>query len=166
MKFRSMNANRLSFGLKVFCVIPLLMTAANFVIVVKSAVLLKAIHEIDKESMMEVIEQTEGAVSIVCFTYTMRRHFPIKNLLFSLQRSLEDLIRSRVVERITDMSECDDVEALVADQQVHSYKDIDASERINSAMNRIHDPEKKLAELFYQIDKDNSGFLTRCVPLS
>ena len=39
------------------------MTAANFVIVVKSAVLLKAIHEIDKESMMEVIEQTEGAVS-------------------------------------------------------------------------------------------------------
>ena len=49
--------------LKVYSVIPLLMTAANFVIVVKSAVLLKAIHEIDKESMMEVIEQTEGAVS-------------------------------------------------------------------------------------------------------
>ena len=89
-----------------------------------------------------------------------------KELLFCLQRSLEDLIRSRVVERITDMSECDDVEALLADQQVHSYKDIDASERINSAMNRIHDLEKKLEELFNQIDKDNSGFLTRCVPLS
>ena len=41
------------------------MTAINFVIVVKSAVLLKAIHEIDKESMMEVIEQTEGAVSLI-----------------------------------------------------------------------------------------------------
>ena len=47
---------------QVLCVVPLLLTFFNFVIVVKSAVLLKAIHEIDRESMMEVIEQTEGAV--------------------------------------------------------------------------------------------------------
>ena len=85
-----------------------------------------------------------------------------------LQRSLEDLIRSRVLERITDMFECDDEEAGRGDdqnslQQIRSYSDSQAAEITSSAMNRIRDPEKKLAELFYQIDKDNSGFLTRCV---
>ena len=77
------------------------------------------------------------------------------------------------------MSECDDEDedeeegvVEVAEQnsvqQIHPYtqsQDIEASNKtLDSKVPRNYDPEKKLAELFYQIDKDHSGLLTRLVP--
>ena len=65
------------------------------------------------------------------------------------------------MERITDMSECDDEEPDIEDQNavqmIHSCTPIEN----NNSIPRTHFLEKKLAELFFQIDKDNSGFLTR-----
>eukprot|EP01036_Dinobryon_divergens_P030576 gene30576-39844_t len=60
--------------------LPLLLSVLNFALFVPSAVLLKAIHQIDSDAMMEVIEQTEEV------------------------RALEELIRQKLISKLGEYS--------------------------------------------------------------
>ena len=47
--------------LKLLTFLPALLSALNYVLIVRSAALLKAVYEVDRQAVLEVIEQAEGA---------------------------------------------------------------------------------------------------------
>ena len=81
--------------------LPLLLSVLNFALFVPSAVLLKAIHQIDSDAMMEVIEQVG---TLHTYIHNFLNFVNIACLQTEEVRALEELIRQKLISKLGEYS--------------------------------------------------------------